>query len=126
MWFVKYMFSGKIWFTKTSTRIAKSKLWVVKLNSASQILVYTLKFSNYSTFPFLSSEKINQEEISDTAKRFWRFYNLYYPVVFNQSYLSWEFVDPGITLCMAFLKICHQMLLCSGNILGGFFIFFKI
>ena len=40
IWFVKYLFSAKIWFVKSSTRIMKCKSQVIKLNPVSLTLTW--------------------------------------------------------------------------------------
>ena len=41
-WFMKFAFSAKIWFVKTSTRIVKYESRVFKLNPATVITCYSL------------------------------------------------------------------------------------
>ena len=41
IWFVKYMFSAKIWSMKTSTRIVKYESWVVKSNTDVLVIFET-------------------------------------------------------------------------------------
>ena len=46
LWFVKYMFSAKIWFMKTSTRIVKYKSQVIKSNPAYNRNIYKQRHSS--------------------------------------------------------------------------------
>ena len=52
--FKKYAFSAKIWFVKTSTRIAKYESWVVKSNPAYVYVMYGNSISScfFSVFVF--------------------------------------------------------------------------